>query len=189
MKDYGLEKDFLLFLNVHNEAIDQGLLGSTWILEKALYYGLKPEHVVIEVCEEKVKNFEGLVQFIRNYKSYGFLIALDDFGTKHSNIERVLFLEPDFLKIARLLLDSADKVLTKKKLLEGIYVFLERLEIPGILEGLETYEELNILRNIGFRYAQGFLFSPPVLDPIEALVQVEKVFNNITLLREPKTLL
>lgn len=189
MKDYGLEKDFLLFLNVHNEAIDQGLLGSTWILEKALYYGLKPEHVVIEVCEEKVKNFEGLVQFIRNYKSYGFLIALDDFGTKHSNIERVLFLEPDFLKIARLLLDSADKVLTKKKLLEGIYIFLERLEIPGILEGLETYEELNILRNIGFRYAQGFLFSPPVLDPIEALVQVEKVFNNITLLRDPKTLL
>lgn len=188
IKDYGLEKDFLLFLNVHNEAIDQGLVGSEWILKKALYYGLKPDHVVIEVCENRVTNFEGLVQFIKSYKGYGFLIALDDFGVKHSNIERLLFLEPNFVKIARVLLDSVDKILTKRKLLEGIYTFLEKLEIPGILEGLETHREFEVLRNIGFRYAQGFLFSPPVPDPLEALVQVERILDHIDLLKEANPL-
>lgn len=189
IKDFGLEKDFLLFLNVHNEAIDQGLVGSDWILEKILYYGLEPDHVVIEVCENKIKNFESLMQFIKNYKSYGFLIALDDFGVKHSNIERMLFLEPNFVKIARVLLDSVDKVLTKRRLLEGIYIFLEKLEIPGILEGLETYKEFEVLRGIGFRYAQGFLFFPPVPDPLEALIQLEKILNNMDLLKEPRTFL
>lgn len=54
------------------------------------------------------------------------------------------------MKIARVFLDSVDKVLTKKKLLDGIYTFLENLDIPGILEGIETHEELDVFKKNWF---------------------------------------
>lgn len=173
-KEFGLERDFLLFLNVNSETIDLGLAGTNWIKKKAKYYGISPESIVVEISEAKIAHTEKLVSFVEKYLSYGFLIALDDFGVRHSNLERLVLLDIHYVKLAKPFIQDLNNFKKKQKLLEVMYILSQKIGFFVVAEGVETWEEALFLKAQKIPLAQGYFFAHPNPNPKEALFLAEK---------------
>ena len=79
---------------------------------------------------------------MHDYKKYGFLVALDDVGNSHSNLNRIPELKPDILKMDKYLIRDVDKSWHKKKILKSISYLAKDIRSLVIAEGVETKEEI-----------------------------------------------
>lgn len=103
-----------------------------------------------------------LVTAIDILKSYGITSSMDDFGTGYSSLSLLTSLPVDVLKIDKSLID-ADKVSEREKVvLSNIVKMVQDLDIDVIMEGVETVEQANFLKQINCNLAQGFLFDQPL---------------------------
>ncbi|GEM_PF-586037 len=118
--------------------------------------------VVFEILEsESVRNYDELLSSLHDLKSYGAQIAIDDFGSGYSNFSHVLQLGVDFIKIDGSLIRNIATDRHSRVLVEGIVEFSKRLNIRTIAEFVENEAILEILREIGVDYAQGFYVGRP----------------------------
>ncbi|MEA2112337.1 MAG: EAL domain-containing protein [Campylobacterota bacterium] len=118
--------------------------------------------VVFEILEsESVQDYELVRHFIHEIKSYGVKIAIDDFGSGYSNFLHVLELEADFLKIDGSLIKNIATDRQSLILVEGIVDFSNRLGMKTIAEFVENEEILDILKEIGVDFAQGYFIGKP----------------------------
>jgi EAL domain-containing protein (putative c-di-GMP-specific phosphodiesterase class I) len=166
--DYGLHKDHLLFINIEPEVIDQGQAGTNWIKKKAHYYGVDPDNLVAEIKEGKIYNFAYLINFVKAYKEYGIHIALDDFGVENSNLNRLLTLEPCFIKVDQELIQNVNISDRKFALLKVCDCISREFGCMPIAEGVETVEEVRTILQTDIIFYQGFFFAEPHPDPIKA---------------------
>ncbi|HVM33322.1 MAG TPA: EAL domain-containing protein, partial [bacterium] len=79
----------LLSVNFEASVLDQGVQGSGNIIRQVEEAGLNPQSIIIEIIESNVEELEALEKFIATYRDFGFLIALDDVGAGHSNLNRI----------------------------------------------------------------------------------------------------
>jgi len=86
---YKRNKDLLLFMNIDVSTMTNETVGSGFLINLVNEYDIKPESVVLEFVESKVSDVDALRRFVESYRSYGFLIALDDVGSGHSNLDRI----------------------------------------------------------------------------------------------------
>lgn len=121
---------------------------------------LPPKRFCIEVTEDGDIPTDSLVPAINLLKDAGFAIAMDDFGTGYSSLGRLSSLPFDSVKIDRSLLVAADN--GNKTILESAITLVKRLGVKVVVEGVETIEQLNLIRELGADSVQGFLFSKPV---------------------------
>jgi EAL domain-containing protein (putative c-di-GMP-specific phosphodiesterase class I) len=166
--DYGLHKDYLLFINIEPKVIEQGKSGTNWIKKKAHYYGVDPGNLVAEIKEEKVNNFANLINFVKAYKDYGIHIALDDFGAGHSDLYRLLTLEPSFIKVDRTIIQNLEIGDKKFTLLQVCDYISRKFGCIPIAEGVETEEGVILILQTGIIFYQGFFFAKPHPEPIKA---------------------
>jgi diguanylate cyclase (GGDEF)-like protein len=115
--------------------------------------------VVLEVTEYTLVNDPVSLSQIRTLRDFGIRIAIDDFGSGYNNLGQAHQLPLDILKIDRTFLP--DPVLSPKsiKLITDIKAIAEGLDLAVIVEGVETVAVADALREIGLRYAQGYLYS------------------------------
>ena len=179
LADYGLQKDHLLFINIEPELIDQGKVGTNWIKKKAHYYGVDPGNLVAEIKEGKVNNFANLIDFVKAYKDYGIHIALDDFGIENSNLDRLLTLEPHFIKVDRELIQNLNLDDRKFALLQVCEYISRKFGCIPIAEGVETVEEVKTILHTGIIFYQGFFFAKPDPDPIKAKELAEEKMKTL----------
>ena len=128
--------------------------------------GLKREQVVFEVIEsDHVHDPNFLRNILDFYREQGFGVALDDIGSGYSSLNLLNQIRPDYMKLDREISSGvhADsyKGLIAAKLLE----VARGLEIPTIVEGVETAEEFHWLCDHGADYVQGYLFAKPATPP------------------------
>lgn len=121
---------------------------------------MPPGRFCIEVTEDGDIPAENLIPAIKRLKDHGFTIAMDDFGTGYSTLARLSTLSMDSVKIDRSLLLSA--VAGNKAVLEYAIDLVKRLGVIAVVEGVETLEELAMIRLMGADCVQGFLLSKPV---------------------------
>jgi len=118
--------------------------------------------LVFELLEdERVKDFEGVKNFIRKVKSMGVSIAIDDFGAGYSNFERLLEFEPDLLKIDGSLIKNIISDKYSQNVVETIVAFAKRQNIKTIAEYVENKEIFDFLKGLGVDYSQGYYFGKP----------------------------
>lgn len=114
---------------------------------------------VIEVLEESLEPPE--LSVLVEAKRRGFRIAVDDFGTGYSNIERLLDLSVDFVKIDRKLVQATGK--NDRNLVDGVVRAIGRgrtgIRILG--EGIETEEHLRFAKKIGCVSGEGWFYGKP----------------------------
>jgi EAL domain-containing protein (putative c-di-GMP-specific phosphodiesterase class I) len=177
--DYGLHKDYLLFINIEPELIDQGKAGTNWIKKKAHYYGVDPFNLVAEIKEGKVNNFANLTNFVKAYKDYGIHIALDDFGLENSNLYRLLILEPSFFKVDRELIQNLKIGDRKFALLQVCDYISRKFGCIPIAEGVETVDEVKAVLQTEIIFYQGFFFAKPHPDPIRAKELAEEKMKTL----------
>ena len=113
-------------------------------------------------------------------------IAVDDYGTGHSNIVNLLRYAPQVLKIDRFLISGINSDTNKQKAVKTTIEFARLNEIKVLAEGVETFEELQTVIDMGFDYIQGFYTSRPQPTPIPEIpdnIKNEIVSENLKLLK------
>jgi EAL domain-containing protein (putative c-di-GMP-specific phosphodiesterase class I) len=99
---------------------------------------------------------------IEQIKRLGIDIEIDDFGTGHASIVRLMKLKPSRLKIDRQLVAPIVDSPTQRHLVRSIIEIGKSLGIGVIAEGVETMEHAEILRDLGCDYLQGYAFARPM---------------------------
>lgn len=127
---------------------------------------LNPKDFVFEVVEtENIIEMPKLQNIFDVYRSNGISVALDDVGSGYSKPELIDYLQPDYVKIDRSLIDHCD---TQPEKQQKIIHILERSQKHGstvLAEGIERREEYEFCRSIGIELAQGYLFGKPSESP------------------------
>lgn len=131
-------------------------------LDRMQALGVMPQEVVIEIVEsERVDDHEALAATCDELKGMGFRIALDDIGSGYSGLSLLAALRPDFVKIDRALVHGAHNSRMRIGVLEALISMAQRLGCATVAEGLEDVEDVELCRNLGVGYGQGYYFAPP----------------------------
>ncbi|WP_208027645.1 EAL domain-containing response regulator [Rhabdothermincola sediminis] len=116
-----------------------------------------PARVIVEVTEhERADDPEALRDAATRLRQIGARVAVDDAGAGVASLERILWLEPDVLKLERQLISDVDRSPVKRSLISALVHFCSETDSTLIAEGIETLEELHTLRSLGLRAGQGF---------------------------------
>lgn len=136
-------------------------------------YGLTHEDLVIEITESIPLEDKPAVQdLIAKLRKKGLKVALDDFGTGFASFSNLMKSSVDILKIDRSFIKDIETDKNNAVLVESVNMLATQLGLNVIAEGVETESQMNILRQMGCCYAQGYYISRPV--PLEqALALVE----------------
>jgi len=122
--------------------------------------------LTIELLEtEEFKDYNIVFDFCTHIRSYGIKIALDDFGAGYSNFSHILKLPVDFIKIDASLISNIDRDTNSVIMVETIVGLAKKLHIETIAEFVSSAEILEVVKEIGVDYAQGYHIGKP--EPIE----------------------
>ena len=123
--------------------------------------GLRPSLLEIEVTEGVlIEKDEQVLGILRELKSLGVRLTLDDFGTGYSSLSYLLRLPFDKIKIDKSFVQSTD--FGAKAILEAILVMSRRLDLEVVAEGVETEQQLVMIRQQRCAEIQGFLLAKPM---------------------------
>lgn len=118
---------------------------------------IPPERVVIEVTERD-GNLNNLKRLTDQYHRAGMRIAIDDFGTGASQIDRLIALKPEFIKLDRALFRAAATGGHEANVVLALADIAQRSGCKIVCEGIETEEEFHFAIECGADYIQGWLF-------------------------------
>lgn len=156
-------RELLVSVNLDVAILDTPAAGSNHLLHQVEEAGINPNNIIIELIESRVQNTGALMQFIEDYREKGFLIALDDVGTGHSNLERIAALKPDLIKIDRSLISNVDRIFHKQEVVKALTALGNKLGALVLAEGIEREEEALKCLQLGLDVFQGFYFGKPGL--------------------------
>jgi EAL domain-containing protein (putative c-di-GMP-specific phosphodiesterase class I) len=124
--------------------------------------GLTPANIVFEITERlAIENFASFKRALGVYTAMGFGVAIDDVGTRHSNLETVMSLRPHFIKISDVLVRGIARSTVKREMLRSLRHIAETIDAVMIAEGIEHLEDVIALRDLGLRYGQGYYMARP----------------------------
>ena len=133
------------------------------LMEIMTKYQLSFNELYLEVTESAcVDDAKEVTRRVHALKDKGFIIEMDDFGTGYSSLHMVSSLPLDALKVDRSFIFNLSTN-EKSKILVSIIVEITRLlNAKCIAEGVETDEQLKLLKEMGVELIQGFYFSPAI---------------------------
>lgn len=134
--------------------VDQMLLLLQWA-------NREPREVVLELSErEAVTDLERFRQVLHSYRDEGFRFAMDDVGEGHSTLEVLAAGEPEYIKIARTLTQSAEKA-GPRAAIQALAAFGASTGATLIAEGIEDMDDLRLMRDLGVELGQGYGIGRP----------------------------
>ena len=152
----------LLSINFMPNAVYQAETCIRATLEAAARFGFPLERIIFEVTEqEQVLDIEHLLQILYAYRKQGFKTAIDDFGSGYAGLNLLADFQPDLLKLDMELIRGIDQDSVRQVLVDGTLQMCRRLGVDVIAEGVETREELAVLKDMGIQLFQGYLLARP----------------------------
>jgi EAL domain-containing protein (putative c-di-GMP-specific phosphodiesterase class I) len=138
--------------------------------------GLNPRHLVLEVTESSVLEGRQVRETCEALHELGVRLALDDFGTGASSLSLLRAFPVDVLKLDKSFVDGICDGADRGRLAVAAAVaqLTETLGLYAVAEGIETEEQLVRLRELGYRFGQGFHMARP-LPAAEIAALVERV--------------
>ncbi len=134
------------------------------IIDLIKEYNIPDHHLIVEVTESiMITDFDYITDTLVEFHDNGVLVALDDFGTGYSSIAYLAKLPLDILKIDRLFVSNAPKSEIYKDILLSIVAMAHTLELDIVAEGVETVEELAVIKESGCDIVQGYYYSKPLI--------------------------
>ncbi|HHY74734.1 MAG TPA: EAL domain-containing protein [Bacillus bacterium] len=124
--------------------------------------GLPPEDLELEITESMMMNMEHASKTLQALKSLGCKIAIDDFGTGYSSLYYLKHLPIHRLKIDQSFIRDIAENGQDDTIVSTIISMAQHLQLDVIAEGVETTEQMDILRREQCTHVQGYLYSPPV---------------------------
>lgn len=158
-------QDLYFSLNVSGRQIPDGLPPAL-LRETARRLGFPPRSLALEITESVfLGDTDRAKTWLAAVRAEGFLVYLDDFGTGYSSLSYLKHFPVDCMKIDQGFVRDMTEDGNDRALVEAMLAIGKSLDIEVVAEGVETAEQLRLLRRMGFRYAQGYYFARP--EPIE----------------------
>ena len=156
--------DWFLSLNISPRWINRLRPGQALpSLKQVQAHNVDPRRIVFEITELG-GDIQRLAEVVARYRDAGARIAIDDFGAGYSQLDRVLALQPDILKLDMRLFQEAAKGGPSSDVVRALAQMAEKTGCWIIAEGVETEAQLNFALECGARYVQGYLFAQAQLD-------------------------
>ena len=125
--------------------------------------GLPPGALCLEVTESALmRDEEAAAQVLTTLRALGVLLAIDDFGTGYSSLAQLRRLTLDTLKIDRSFITGIAESRDAEAIVTSIIAMAHAVDLTVVAEGVETAEELELLRKLGCDQAQGYHLGRPV---------------------------
>jgi EAL domain-containing protein (putative c-di-GMP-specific phosphodiesterase class I)/GGDEF domain-containing protein len=161
-----LPEGSILFLNLSMlglEFIESETNGLTGRCEEA---GRSPSLCVLEITERTyAESASRLRERVTVLREHGFRIAIDDMGTGYSALHVLAELQPEFIKLDKMLVRDLSDEPIKRNLVSAITGFANESQSIVIAEGVETEAEVDVLQELGIELQQGYFFGYP--EPVE----------------------
>ena len=129
----------------------------------AAQYNLPPELMRIEITETAYTGeSEAVDKLTADLHTRGFSTYMDDFGTGQSTLAMLKNVNVDVIKLDRTFVPADGNHGRSAQIISSMLEMAQSLHLPVVVEGVETNEQANMLRQMGARYAQGFLYYRPM---------------------------
>ena len=126
-----------------------------------------PHRIIFEFTEgERVDDPAHLGKIIAASREAGFRAAIDDFGAGYSGLTLLAQFQPDIVKLDMELVRGIDSDRVSRSIVASIRRMCDELGIVLVAEGIETFGEYAVLRDLGVSLLQGFLFARPQTDAL-----------------------
>ncbi len=127
-------------------------------------YQLPSNLIELEITESSyIEDLERVGAEINKLHAAGFSILMDDFGSGYSSLNSLKELDIDVLKIdMKFLHIDYENQVKGVSILESMINMANQLRLPIIVEGIEMYEQVNLLTEMGCKYAQGYYYYKPI---------------------------
>lgn len=125
------------------------------------------DRLMFEVTEsEQLAEVGHLVKIIEEYQRQGFTTAIDDFGAGYSGLNLLARFQPHVIKLDMEMTRNIQDNAVQQAIVGGVLHIARELGITIIAEGIETQAECDLLRGMGVRYMQGYLFARPEVEKL-----------------------
>lgn len=126
-------------------------------------HGLEPKHLHLEITESAyAENSEQLLTVVEQLKEAGFIIEMDDFGSGYSSLNMLAEMPIDILKLDMRFVQNYSEKNHSRSILSFVIGMAKWMNLYVIAEGVETKEQLELLRGMDCNLAQGYYFSKPL---------------------------
>ncbi len=133
------------------------------ILDEVMQSGIQPDLLELEITESiAMLSGDSAIDILNHLKRSGIQLAIDDFGTGYSSLKRLKEYPVDCLKIDRSFVAPLGESESDNSMADTIIKLGNNFGLKVIAEGVETEEQLRIVRELGCHIVQGFYFSYPL---------------------------
>lgn len=143
-------------------------------------HGLEPRHVTLEVTETAAASHLGKVlENLSRLRMRGFGLAIDDYGTGYSSMQQLVRIPFTELKIDQSFVRNAPTQPSSRAMLESSLEMAGKLGIVAVAEGVESRQEMRLLRELGCPLAQGYYIARPMAaeDFLRWLIEAQRGVN------------
>lgn len=159
-----------LFINFFPNAVYQPATCIRLTLRAAQISGFPTENLVFEAAEsEEVRDQAHVRRIFSDYRSRGFLTAIDDFGAGYAGLSSLTGFQPDLIKLDMGLVRGIDTDPVRQAIVAGTARIASGIGSTLLAEGVETAGEYRMLRALGIDLFQGYLFGRPALERLETV--------------------
>ncbi len=169
-RDQGL--DLYVGVNISSRQIPDGL-PLEWLHALPGRFNLSPSNLVLEITENLLlADTQRTQQWLESVRSMGFRVSMDDFGTGYSSLAYLKRFQVDTVKIDREFVGDMERDVADYALVEAILAMARSLRLDVVAEGVESPGQLELLRQLGCHYAQGYHLSKPI--PPESMLEIAR---------------
>lgn len=156
-----------LNLNMLPSALVASSTTVTSILHAIEAVGIGPERIILEILESDVVNdLDHLSAVLKECRSSGMHLAIDDFGAGQAGLNLLAEFQPDILKLDLRLIRGIDGMGPRQAIVRGVQRTCLDLGIEVVAEGVETESEFFWLCDEGIKLFQGYLFAKPAYEKL-----------------------
>ena len=170
--DYSVAQRVLVLLDQQPNALDVAMNVSGRSLENPAFVSVMLEllarhpslrhRLMIEVTESsRIKNLEKVGNVIQSFRKAGHRVCIDDFGAGSAALQYLRYLNVDVIKIDGLYVREIQKNPNDRILVKAIQFLCRELKCESVAEMIEEESQAVLLREIGVRYGQGYLYAKP----------------------------
>lgn len=126
-------------------------------------WDVSPNVLNVEITESiLIEDYKAAMSFVREMKTMNINVYLDDFGTGYSSLSYLHKFPFDAIKLDRSFINALDGSKQNAAIVESIGLLAKNLDIKIVAEGLETENQLDVVKNMNYDLIQGYFFSKPL---------------------------
>jgi diguanylate cyclase (GGDEF)-like protein len=161
-----LAPDHMLSVNLSPRTLEGPQFSAEWLVELARAHGIEPPRMIVELTEHE--NIEDLPRLQRNLLALqraGVRVAIDDVGAGNAGLRMLSQFRFDIVKVDLSLIQSGAQHDSSRAVLTSLRDLATRWGAYVVAEGLETIDQLRVVRELGLAAGQGYLLGKPMPEP------------------------